>query len=242
MAIAPAIYADSIHRSLKLKDERLTLLNRELKHRIKNLFAVTGSICVQTIKSDIPREDLAKAIIGRIQAAASAQDLISATTAEGSDLRALVEAIVKPVSPDLSRLEIDGPHAARQQWRSKLTVTGLILSFDNPHGPTSAGNVRPPTEEAAELRTLVADHRMLRSRSRAWRSMACVCRRSSMRSRVYRPCLSAFLFPLGAPDPGAPPCIRQRFLPLTAGELQGFPDRVFAPHRGLERIGPVLRG
>ena len=36
--------------------------------------------------------------------------------------------------------------------------------------------------------------------------------------------------------------MRQRFLPLTAGDMQGFPERVFAPHRRLERIGPVLRG
>jgi hypothetical protein len=46
---------------------------------------------------------------------------------------------------------------------------------------------------------------------------------------------------LGAPDPLAPPCIRQRFLPLTEGERQLAPIRVLAPHRGLARIGVVLR-
>ena len=35
--------------------------------------------------------------------------------------------------------------------------------------------------------------------------------------------------PRGAPDPGAPPCIRQRRLPLTAGDLHGLPERVLAP-------------
>jgi len=54
--------------------------------------------------------------------------------------------------------------------------------------------------------------------------------------------LNAFLLPRGAPDPGAPPCILQRFLPRTAGAKQGFPERVFAPQRGLESIGRVLRG
>jgi len=29
--------------------------------------------------------------------------------------------------------------------------------------------------------------------------------------------------PRGAPDPVAPPYIRQRFLPATAGDLQGLP-------------------
>jgi hypothetical protein len=54
--------------------------------------------------------------------------------------------------------------------------------------------------------------------------------------------LSAFLLPRGAPDPAAPPCIRHRFLPATAGDLQGLPERDFAPQRRLPSIGPVLRG
>ena len=54
------------------------------------------------------------------------------------------------------------------------------------------------------------------------------------------PCFSAFLLPCGAPDPGAPPCMRQRFLPCTDGDRQDLPERV-APQRGLESIGPVLR-
>jgi hypothetical protein len=44
-----------------------------------------------------------------------------------------------------------------------------------------------------------------------------------------------------APDPGAPPCMRQRFFPSTAGDLHGLPERVLAPQRGLRSIGPVLR-
>jgi hypothetical protein len=48
--------------------------------------------------------------------------------------------------------------------------------------------------------------------------------------------------PLGAPDPTAPPCIRQRFLPWTAGEGHGRTERVLAPQRGLDSIGPVFRG
>jgi hypothetical protein len=50
----------------------------------------------------------------------------------------------------------------------------------------------------------------------------------------------AFRFALGAPDPGALPCMRQRFLPLTAGERHGPPERVFALQRGLASIGPVF--
>ena len=63
-----------------------------------------------------------------------------------------------------------------------------------------------------------------------------------MASRVNLPCFNAFLLPRGAPDPGAPPCIRQRRLPLTAGDMQGLPARVLAPQRGVDNIGLVLRG
>jgi hypothetical protein len=53
--------------------------------------------------------------------------------------------------------------------------------------------------------------------------------------------LKRFLLPRGAPDPNAPPCMRQRLLPWTEGDLQGLPERVLAPQRRLESIGPVLR-
>jgi hypothetical protein len=34
--------------------------------------------------------------------------------------------------------------------------------------------------------------------------------------------------------------MRQRFLPLTAGERHEQPERVLAPQRGLASIGPVF--
>ena len=93
---------------LKRQDEQLALINRELKHRIKNLFSITNSICQQTIKSGAPAEQMAKAASGRILAIASAQDLLSTTASEGAELRSLVDALVTPVSPDRSRLQITG--------------------------------------------------------------------------------------------------------------------------------------
>ena len=62
-----------------------------------------------------------------------------------------------------------------------------------------------------------------------------------MACRVYKPLLRAFLLPSGAPDPGAPPRRRQRFFPLTAGDMQRLPDLVRAPQRGLDSIAIVLR-
>jgi hypothetical protein len=47
VAVAPVFYAARVHRRQRLQDEQLLLLNPELKHRIKSLFAITSSICLQ---------------------------------------------------------------------------------------------------------------------------------------------------------------------------------------------------
>ena len=57
-----------------------------------------------------------------------------------------------------------------------------------------------------------------------------------MASWVKPPCFRALLLPRGAPDPGAPPYMRHRFFPLTAGDMQALPERVFAPQRRLVSI------
>ncbi len=65
--------------------------------------------------------------------------------------------------------------------------------------------------------------------------------RSAMACRVKYPCFNAFVLPLGAPDPGAPPCIRHRRFPLTAGALQDVLRRVLAPQRGLRCMEQMSR-
>jgi hypothetical protein len=65
--------------------------------------------------------------------------------------------------------------------------------------------------------------------------------RSPIDSFVKPPCLRALQLPRGAPEPLAPPCMRQRFFPATAGALQLPPLRVLARHRGLLSIGRQLR-
>jgi hypothetical protein len=39
------------HEKLRRQDQQLEMINRELKHRIKNLFAVADSVCQQTINA-----------------------------------------------------------------------------------------------------------------------------------------------------------------------------------------------
>ena len=110
--IIPAVYSVNAHRRLIRQDEQLSLVNEELRHRLKNLFAVTSSICVQSLKEGHSKEEISHDVIGRIQAIASAQDLLSITSKEGSNLGDLVHAIVGPLCPDPARLEIKGEFIA----------------------------------------------------------------------------------------------------------------------------------
>ncbi|MBK5197900.1 MAG: sensor histidine kinase [Methyloceanibacter sp.] len=94
---------------LRQQDQQLSMINRELKHRIKNLFSIANSICLQTIKPGRSAEEMSKAVTGRIMAIAAAQDLLTATASEGADLRELVAALVTTLAPEPSRLKVEGP-------------------------------------------------------------------------------------------------------------------------------------
>ena len=89
-------------------EAQLELINRELTHRIKNLFTIASSICLQTIKSGKSPAEMAQAVSGRIHAVAAAQDLLSVTSSEGADLAGLIEALVRTVVPDPARLRVSG--------------------------------------------------------------------------------------------------------------------------------------
>ena len=93
---------------LKRQDEQLGVINRELKHRIKNLFSIANSVCLQTLRSGKALEEMAHTISGRLAAIAAAQDLLSVTAENGAEVGELVRALVVTLAPDASRLEAEG--------------------------------------------------------------------------------------------------------------------------------------
>ena len=96
---------------LKRQDEQLGVINRELKHRIKNLFSIANSVCLQTLRSGKATDEMAGTISGRLAAIAAAQDLLSVTAQDGAEVGALVSALVVTLAPDASRLEAEGDQA-----------------------------------------------------------------------------------------------------------------------------------
>ena len=103
------IYLKDVMARLRERDRQLALVNQELKHRMRNLFAVTSSICSRTAKYSTSIAETVSGIQGRIAAVASAQDLLGVGGEKASDLRALVDAVVRPLAPSPSRLSIEGP-------------------------------------------------------------------------------------------------------------------------------------
>lgn len=103
------IYLKDVLARLRERDRQLALINQELKHRMRNLFAVTSSICSRTAKYSTSIAEAVSGIQGRIAAVASAQDLLGVGGEKTSDLRALVDAVVRPLAPSPSRLTIEGP-------------------------------------------------------------------------------------------------------------------------------------
>ena len=99
----------------------------------------------------------------------------------------------------------------------------------------------PADHPRGAVRVRTRPYSISRRNSRASRSRVRIFALRSSSFFVKAPCLRALVLPRGAPEPFAPPCIRHRLLPATAGERQGAPERVRAPQRGLLSMGTVFR-
>lgn len=100
-------------------EERQHLLLREMDHRIKNLFAVVGSLVGLSTRSAATPSDLAAALTARLGALARSHDLTRAEVSGGGDeattMHALMRAILAPYGEfgeEGGRVAIEGPDAA----------------------------------------------------------------------------------------------------------------------------------
>ena len=93
-------------------EQRLRLLMEELAHRSKNTLAVVQSIASQTMRGEGAIADARQALISRLQALASAHDVLLQNSWTQAGLRSLVEATARlhASAPDGgTRLIIGGP-------------------------------------------------------------------------------------------------------------------------------------
>ena len=91
----------------KLAEERLTIVARELQHRMKNSVAVIQTLADQTFKGGKADGSALSAFTGRLQALAGATDLLTKTDWDQVDLKSLAEQVLKPYQLG-GRIILDG--------------------------------------------------------------------------------------------------------------------------------------
>jgi two-component sensor histidine kinase len=90
---------------------RLQLLNEELKHRVKNTIAVIGAIAGQTLRGTGHNDELA-AFHARLQAFGRAHDILTAHEHAGLPINDVVTNALAPLRSGLGRFSIEGPGMA----------------------------------------------------------------------------------------------------------------------------------
>ena len=91
-------------------EEQRRLLNAELKHRMKNLMAVIGSVVSLTARASVSVDDFRSGILNRLLAVERSNDLLLAESADGADLRRLLDPELGAYSDSgLNNVVIQGP-------------------------------------------------------------------------------------------------------------------------------------
>lgn len=110
----------------KQADEHRALLAGELDHRVKNTLANVQSIISQTLRTAPSLEEAAKILGSRIQALASAHDVLLSDEVTSADLRQLVTKTLTPFgTAGDGRIRVTGP-SIRLRSRVATTVTLAI--------------------------------------------------------------------------------------------------------------------
>lgn len=84
------------HRKALALNDQLVILGHEYRHRIKNLLAMAQSIVQQTGRYTTDMPEFQDKVVGRLQALARAQDILSESNETGAELRELIERTLRP--------------------------------------------------------------------------------------------------------------------------------------------------
>lgn len=114
-----------VNRKLRQQQELLQLLNRELRHRLKNVSAMTVSIVAQAVRDGGSAEEIIEAVRGRVNAIVAAHSRLVATDGEVASLNDLIESVVAPLAPARDRFILDGGDV-RLEARD-MTGVALVL-------------------------------------------------------------------------------------------------------------------
>lgn len=107
-------------RQLELRDQlrareraetRAQMLADEMKHRVKNVLTLAGSIASQTFRGAETLDGALQAYSARLRAMSRAQDLLTSSGEDSADFRELVDQALRPYRSggDWAPFEVDGP-------------------------------------------------------------------------------------------------------------------------------------
>ncbi len=94
----------------KSREQHIEALLHELSHRTKNLLAVVQAVTRQTVRSSTSPADFERAMLGRVQALASAHDLLLKENWRGAEISEVIASQLQAFTEiDRQRIGIQGP-------------------------------------------------------------------------------------------------------------------------------------
>jgi two-component sensor histidine kinase len=110
LAVFTGIALQMIHADLRLKKalEAQEILAKEMSHRLKNLFAVTGAMIKMTAQHAETKEEMTEALTGRLTALSDAHSLVrrsfnAGNALKGVDMAEAIRTVLRPYTmPDLN--------------------------------------------------------------------------------------------------------------------------------------------
>ncbi|HET6389084.1 HWE histidine kinase domain-containing protein [Hyphomicrobium sp.] len=102
--------SEALLQDSALGELHLEQLNVELRHRLKNTFAVIAGLVSQSARYSPDVRTFAQSLSGRLSAMGNAMDLVATRSFVGASLKELIEETLKPlVPPGDRRIEMEGP-------------------------------------------------------------------------------------------------------------------------------------
>lgn len=110
---------------LKQKLAEQTVLTNEMKHRVRNVFALTDGLIRMSASRAVDKDELAEVLSGRLHSLSRAHALV--TTTDNTDLATLLAEVTAPhrTDRDAPRVRLQGPHVVFGDH----ATTGFALIF-----------------------------------------------------------------------------------------------------------------
>jgi PAS domain S-box-containing protein len=93
----------------KLAEERMSLVVREMQHRVKNSLAVVQTLATQSFRADYEPSEALSSFLGRVRALAAATSSMTDNSWEDTSLVALADHIVAPYRGQSDPISLLGP-------------------------------------------------------------------------------------------------------------------------------------